>query len=185
MMKKSKLMRSAVFALVVALGSVFSFGSTSILASGDPTHPKNWTPPDYKIYAQQLSDEIMASHPELISVTFHAVPPGMTDAYTMFAGSFPERIGNVDDFDDVMVIKSGITILDPRWHRTTDPIPKYLVMAPFRDVNGENLGLLVLAYHNPPGLGRSEREFFEMGTALRDQLSFRIPSKEALFEKAK
>ena len=30
----------------------------------------------------------------------------------MFAGSYPERIGNPDDPDDVMIIELGITILD-------------------------------------------------------------------------
>jgi len=120
----------------------------------------------------------------LISVTFHGVPPGMTDAYTMFAGSFPERIGNTDDPDDIMVSKTGITILDPRWHRTKDPIAKFLVMTPLRDASGENIGLLVLSYHNLPNMAKSEREFFAMGTALRDELQFRIKSLDALFERA-
>src|SRR5258708_26168764 len=64
--------------------------SISALCAAD----KNWTPPTTKIYAQTLSDQIMAAHPELISVTFHGVPPGMSKVYTMFAGSYPDRIGN-------------------------------------------------------------------------------------------
>src|SRR3984893_2820249 len=62
-----------------------------------------------------LVDEIMATHGDLISVTLHGVPPGQTDTYTMFAGSFPDRIGNSDDPDDIDISKKGITILDPRW----------------------------------------------------------------------
>jgi|SRR5581483_8193715 len=50
-----------------------------------------------KIYAQALSDQFMAQHPELLSVTFHGTPPGDPGVYTMFAGSYPERIGNPDD----------------------------------------------------------------------------------------
>jgi hypothetical protein len=42
----------------------------------------------------------MAAHPELLSVTFHGVPPGQTDTYTMFAGSYPDRIGNADDISN-------------------------------------------------------------------------------------
>src|SRR5258708_36884771 len=53
---------------------------------------KNWTPPAHKIYAQTLSDEMMAAHHDLISVTFHGVPPGMKDVYQLFAGSFPDGI---------------------------------------------------------------------------------------------
>ena len=42
-------------------------------------HAKNWTAPGYRIYAQALADEIMKAHPELLSITFHGVPPGMKD----------------------------------------------------------------------------------------------------------
>ena len=184
-MVRNYLVPVASLTLALALGGMGSLVfPLSAAASADPSHPKNWTPPSYKIYAQQLCDEIMADHPELISVTFHGIPPGGTDNYTMFAGSFPERIGNVDDPDDIMVIKTGITILDPRWHRTADPISKFVVMTPLRDSSGENIGLLVLAYHNPPNMAKSEREFLAMGTAIRDALQFRIKSMAALFEQA-
>ena len=124
-------------------------GSGAALAD-EPAHPKNWTPPAGKIAAQTLSDHIMAAHPELISVTFHGVPPGAAEGtYTMFAGSYPERIGNVDDPDDIDIQKLGITILDPRWHRTKDTVKKVVVMLPLRDKAGENVGELVLAYKKP------------------------------------
>ena len=97
---------------------------------------KNWSPPNHKIYAQQLSDETMKAHPELLSVTLHGVPPGMSDAYTMFAGSYLDRIGNADDPDDIDVSKKGITIVDPRWHRTKDQAPKFVVLMPLRDRTG-------------------------------------------------
>lgn len=146
---------------------------------------KNWAGPKRKIYAQVLSDQIMAQHPELISVTLHGVPPGAPpETYTMFAGSFPERIGNADDPDDVMVIEKGITILDPRWHKTNDAQKKYVVMTPLRDAAGENIGLLVLAYKNPAGSTRTDLEFLKAGAALRDALRTRISSQAALFAPA-
>src|SRR6516225_10624759 len=142
----------------VALGSVALFAVRQAPAA--PANPKNWTAPSYKIHAQVLSDDIMAKHPELISVTFHGVPPGMDKVYTMFAGSFPERIGNPDDPDDIDVITKGITIVDPRWRRTNDPVKKFVMMMPLRDAAGENVGLLVLAYKNPPHSGKTETDFF-------------------------
>jgi hypothetical protein len=111
-------------AVAAALGACLVFG-TSAAWSADAK--KNWTPPAHKIYGQKLSDETMAKHPELLSVTLHGVPPGLSDVYTMFAGSFPERIGNPDDPDDIDVIKKGITILDPRWKRTNDNPKKFVV----------------------------------------------------------
>ncbi|MDD3178872.1 MAG: hypothetical protein PHQ04_00830 [Opitutaceae bacterium] len=144
---------------------------------------KNWTPPKYKIYAQTLSEQIMANHPELISVTFHGVPPGApAKTYTMYAGSYLDRIGNQDDPDDVMVIETGITIMDPRWHKTADPIKKYCMMVPLRDRNGENIGLLVLAYRNSDQWAKGDLGFLLAATALRDGLQKDIPSHEAMFQ---
>ncbi len=169
----------------IALAALAGAAMTITVPAFADAPAKNWTPPAYRIYAQTLSDEIMAAHPELISVTFHGVPPGMSKVYTMFAGSYPERIGNPDDPDDVMIIETGITILDPRWHRTKDPIRKYVPMLPLRDAAGENIGLLVLAYKNPVNSGYNDEHFFKQSMALRDELQKKIPSYSALFEKAK
>ncbi|HYS09047.1 MAG TPA: hypothetical protein VEP66_09890 [Myxococcales bacterium] len=150
----------------------------------DGPKKKNWTSPAEKIRAQALADEIMSTHPELISVTFHGVPPGLDKVYTMFAGSFPDRIGNPDDPDDVDVITKGITIVDPRWHRVNDTVKKFVMMMPLRDAAGENVGLLVLAYKVPSPVAKSETEFLVAATTLRDQLKQRIPSYADLFKPA-
>ncbi len=145
--------------------------------------PRNWTPLSYKIYAQTLCDEIMAKHPELISATFHGVPPGLDKVYTMFAGSNPERVGNTDDPDDVDVSVKGITIIDPRWHRN-DPAKKFVVMMPLRNVAHENIGLIVFAYKSPPNDPKSEIRYFTDATAIRDGLEPKIPSYGDLFKPA-
>jgi hypothetical protein len=169
----------------VTLCGTFLATGMSAVAAPDSPHPKNWTPPAQKIYAQKLVDELMATHPELISVTLHGVPPGQTETYTMFAGSYPERIGNVDDPDDVDITKKGITILDPRWHRPSDSVKKFVMMMPLRDASGENVGEIVLAYKNPLDGAKTEKDFFLAATALRDSLMKQIPSHAALFEPAK
>lgn len=156
-----------------------------VLAQGAPKPAKNWTPPPHKIYAQQLSDEIMATHPELLSVTFHGVPPGLSKVYTMFAGSYPDRIGNPDDPDDVMVSELGITIVDPRWHRSKDTVKKFVMMMPLRDATGESCGLLVLAYKNDAEHAKGERGFFVAASDLRDALQSKIPTYASLFESVK
>jgi hypothetical protein len=144
---------------------------------------KNWKPPAGKLYMQTLSEEIMHAHPDLISVTFHGVPPGAAPkTYTMFGGSYLDRIGNPDDPDDIMVIEKGITILDPRWHKQ-DPVSKYVVQTPLRDAKGQNIGLVVLAYHHTGESDtKTEKEFFQKATTLRDELQKKIPSFEALFK---
>jgi hypothetical protein len=147
--------------------------------------PKNWSAPAYKIYAQKLSDETMKGHPELLSVTLHGVPPGRHDVYTMFAGSYPDRIGNPDDPDDIDVSKKGITIVDPRWHRTKDPAPKFVVLMPLRDRAGVNVGLIVYAFKVPVESNAGEKVFYLKALGLRDALAKRISSYDALFAAAK
>lgn len=145
---------------------------------------KNWTPPAYKTYAQSLADTTMAQHPELLSVTFHGVPPGLDKVYTMFAGSYPDRVGNPDDPDDIDVITKGITILDPRWRRPHDTTKKFVVQEPLRDAAGENVGLIVYAFKTE-GQTKSELDYARQAMAMRDALAARIPNYPALFAPAK
>lgn len=178
--------RFAPLALLV-VGALALAPATSVRAEDPPPHPKNWTAPAGKIVAQAMSDKIMATHPELLSVTFHGVPPGTAEGtYTMFAGSYPERVGNVDDPDDVDIQKLGITILDPRWHRTKDTVKKFVMMLPLRDKSGENVGELVLAYKNDgSGPYKTETDFYTASAKLRDSLQPQIANLAALFAPAK
>ena len=165
---------------IVALASTAAmFASPSVAA------PKNWTPPTHKIYAQMLADATMKAHPELLSVTFHGTPPGMHDIYTMFAGSYPDRIGNPDDPDDIAVSKKGITIVDPRWNRTKDPAPKFVVQTPLRDRSGANIGLVVYAFKVPVESNAGERSFYLKALEFRDALAKQIPNYDSLFASAK
>jgi hypothetical protein len=181
MKRLAKTFRAALCTSVIVCGPTMWAAPQTTAA---PAHPKNWTPPSQRIYAQTLSDEIMMNHPGLISVTFHGVPPGMSKVYTMFAGSFPDRIGNADDPDDIDVTTKGITILDPRWHRT-DPERKFVVLMPLRDASKENVGLIVFAFKHPQNSGKAEREYLADATSIRDALQSRIPSYKALFEPSK
>jgi hypothetical protein len=185
-MKDLTTLRSGALAIALCISSVASICAAAAAASMPaPERPKNWTPPAAKLYVQTLTEQIMAQHSELISVTFHGVPPGAAPkTYTMFGGSYPDRIGNPDDPDDVMVIETGVTLLDPRWHRTKDAISKFVVQTPLRDSAGENIGLIVIAYKNPVNSGKTDQDFFLAATKLRDDLQKHIPSFAALFESA-
>ena len=161
-------------------------GSLLLSTNVHATDTRNWTPPSTRIYAQQLSDETMKAHPELLSFTLHGVPPGAApDTYTMFAGSYPDRIGNGDDPDDIDVSKKGITIVDPRWHRTKDTSPKFVVLMPLRDASMRNIGLVVYAFKVPAESNAGEKTYYLKALSLRDMLAKRISSYDALFATAK
>ena len=173
----------AKIALAVALAT--SVALPPLTASAQEKPKKNWPAPAHKIYGQQLVDETMKKHPELLSVTLHGVPPGMDKVYTMFAGSFPERIGNPDDPDDIDVIVKGITILDPRWKRVKDVDKKFVVLIPMQDAKGENVGLVVYAFKNPPKMTGMEEHYLKESMKLRNGLAKKIPTYNALFDPAK
>jgi len=82
---------------------------------------KNWTAPSHKMLSQALVDDVMARRPELLSFTLQGEPPGQKGVYTMFAGSFPDRVGKVSSDVDVLVITKGYTILDTRWQKDETP----------------------------------------------------------------
>ncbi|MBV9890606.1 MAG: hypothetical protein JO090_06950, partial [Rhizobacter sp.] len=92
-----------------------------------------------------------------------------------------------DDPDDIDVIKKGITIVDPRWNRTQDNPKKFVVLMPMRDAAGQNVGLVVYAFKNPPANPHTsavELEYLKKSTDLRDALQRKIPSYGALFDAA-
>ena len=166
--------------LAVLFVSALAF--TALKAHGE--NQKNWKPPAYTIYAQTLADEAMKAHPELLSITLHGVPPGMKDTYTMFAGSYHDRVGNADDPDDIDVQTKGITIVDPRWHRPKDAVKKFVVQMPLRNAAGENIGLVVYAFKDPSPSAADERAMYSAALDMRDALEAKIPSYDALFKKA-
>ena len=138
-------LRKGAFAMALCVSTVTALYAAEISAAA-PTaaaeKSKNWRPPAAKLQVQALTAQIMAAHPELISVTFHGVPPGAAPkTYTMFGGSYLDRIGNPDDPDDVTVIETGVTLLDPRWHRSKDAIRKFVVQTPLSDASGPMLAL--------------------------------------------
>ena len=55
------------------------------------------------------------------------------------------------------------------------------MMLPLRAASGENVGEIVIAYKNPEGSGKTEKDFFLASTRLRDDLMKKIPSYAALF----
>jgi len=177
------MMTFAKIALAAALATSVALPPTMAWSQDKPK--KNWTAPAQKIYGQKLAEQAMKKHPELLSITLHGVPPGEKDVYTMFAGSYLDRIGNADDPDDIDVIKKGITILDPRWHRTKDTDKKFVVLMPMQDKAGENVGLVVYALKNPPRMTGMEEHYLRESMKLRNELAKKIPSYSALFDLAK
>jgi hypothetical protein len=177
---------SAAAAMVVAttmLGASAPPGQETIpRAASTPNTPKNWVAPAKKIHAQVLIDELMATHPELASATMHGRPPGAKgEIFTMFAGSFPDRIGNESSPGDLITIKKGVSQVESKWG-TPDWQKKVSVVLPLKDSSGKYLSAaIVLAFKTSPDSGKVDTDYLQPGVVIRDALKSRIPSFESLF----
>jgi len=105
--------RHVVFPAAVAAMLCGAVGSAA--AAADPAFGKA---ADNAIYAQQLVNEQMAKHPELLVLGMHAAKPGAKDSHMIAANL--DRIGKADDDDDLAVARERKTIL---WLRTSRSPP--------------------------------------------------------------
>lgn len=175
-------------ALLAALGTagIVSAAEPIPRAASTPNTPKNWVGPSAKIHAQVLVDELIASHPEIMSITIHATPPGEpATVFTMIAGSFPDRIGNESSPGDVITIKKGVSQIEPKWG-TPDWQKKVSAVLPLKDTAGTYLpAAMVIAFKTAPGNGKIDTDFLAPGIAIRDGLKPRVGSFESLFAPAR
>ena len=141
----------------------------------DPTWRK---PGDNKIVAQQLVNELMAKYPELVVVGLHATVPG-AKVETMIATNL-DRVGKVDDDDDIAVATEHKTILAPNMK---DPA-KFEVQVPLKDTAGNFIGAscgLVFKYK----AGEDEVQMHIKALAMRDWLARKTPNLAALLQPTK
>ncbi len=182
---KTKLLSAFLTITALSLSSTVWAQSADAKSVGSLPVLKNWTPPNYKMMSQALVEETVARHPELQSLTLQGVPIGHKGAVksTMFAGTFPERIGKMSSDVDVLVVEKGYTIVDPRLNMSDVP-PKFTMLVPLRDRSGGHVGLAVVVFKNPPGTNKSEKDFYLAALAIRDEMAARIPNHAALFAPA-
>ncbi len=181
--------RSALLILLVMAAShaTAAFAAVDEIprAPSTPDTPKNWMAPDYRIFAQQLVDELMAGHPEIMSITIHATPPGMDETvFSMVAGSFPDRIGNQSSPGDVISIVKGVTQVESKWG-SPNWKKKVSIVLPLKDSQGNYLrAAMVVAFTTSEDDPRMDTDFMAPGVAIRDGLNSRIAGFDSLFEPA-
>jgi hypothetical protein len=129
---------------------------------------------DNAIYAQTLVNEQMARHPELVVLGMHAPKPGAKDSHMIAANL--DRIGKVDDEDDLAVAQERKTILAPNLKEAT----KFEVAVPLKDASGKVIGSLSTVFKYAPG--DDEVKMHAAAVAIRDEMAKKIPSVAALFK---
>lgn len=154
-------------------------------AASTPQTPKNWRGPAKKIKAQAIVDKLIAGHPEIMSITMHAVPPGQpTDAYTMIAGSFPDRVGNTSSPGDIITAKKGVTQVESKWG-SPDYGKKVSVVVPIKISSGDYVPVaMVIAFYHSPATGMRDTDYMHPAVAIRNSLAPEITNLDSLYAPA-
>lgn len=161
---------------ILVLATALLLAGSGPLPAVDAPTPALGKAADNKILAQKLVNEIMASHPDLLVVGFHAIKPGTKDQ-VMIASNL-DRIGKEDDDDDKAVVTERKTICVPNAKESN----KFEVQVPMHDAHGAIIGAygFVFLYQ----AGDDEVELHRKAIVLRDALAKKIPNLAALFQPA-
>ncbi|MDB6170680.1 MAG: hypothetical protein JWM88_3544 [Verrucomicrobia bacterium] len=149
-----------------------AIGPVPLRAQAEPT-PHLGRAADNKILAQQIVNDLMKSHPELILCGLHAVAPG-AEAQTMIASS-QDKIGKSDDDDDVAVTKERKMILVPNAKEPN----KFEVQVPLQDSGGNVIGACAFVFRYQAG--DDEVPLLVKAKQIRDDIAKRLPNRDALF----
>jgi hypothetical protein len=124
-------------------------------------------------YAQQLVDQTMASHPELLVVALHVASPSGDD-YPIIASSIG-RIGKKADEDDMRVIASG----KPATGAYGANKSRFGIELPMYDTAGKLIGALSVGYAFKAG--EDEQALLRQAQMVEAELRARIPSLARLY----
>lgn len=127
-------------------------------------------------YAQQLIEETITKHPEILHLSIHAVPPGESGTYRTIATNLPFRMGRKDDPDDLDALKAP----DIHFIENNKMVVCALAM---EDSGGRVVGILVIQVSY--SFTKDKAAVLRYGEKIRDELKARVNSLEQLFESVK
>ncbi len=128
-----------------------------------------------KIYAQELVDETVAKHPEVVVLAMHVTPPNSAD--NVIIASNIGRIGKKADEDDLRVIQTGKPNLEV--NKTGD---RFEVELPLQDVSGNTIGAIGVVF--PYKVGDDKSALQKKAEKIRDELRRRTSNVANLMEPA-
>jgi hypothetical protein len=128
-----------------------------------------------KIFAQQLVDQAIAKHPEVVVLAMHVTPPKEKD--NVIVASNIGRIGKKADEDDMRVIDTGKSNLEV--NPNGDRFEVELVL---KDAAGKTIGALGVVFPYKPGDDKAA--FDKKAQQIRNELRAQIPALDKLFEPA-
>lgn len=126
-----------------------------------------------KIFAQNLVDEALAKHPEVVILALHVTPPGKAD--NVIIASNIGRIGKKADEDDMRVIRTGKTNLEVNTAGN-----HFEVELPLQDASGKTIGAAGVVFNYKSGDDKAVLQ--KKAEEVRDEMRSQTPSVAKLFE---
>ena len=129
--------------------------------------------PTPNTYAQKLTDQALAKHPDVVILAMHVISKDGSD-YPILASNIG-RYGKKADEDDLRVIKTGKPNLEV--NKTGN---HFEVELPLQDVNKKTIGAVGIVFNYKPGDDKQayERKAIQVRNELREQ----TPSADRLYE---
>lgn len=158
---------------LITLCAVAAAAVTAFAADEAPQPPLGKAA-DNHIYAQTLVNSIMAEHSELVVIGLHATAAGSKDE-RMIATNL-DRIGKIDDDDDVAVATERKTICAPNLKDDT----RFEVQVPLMDAQSHVVGAIGLVFKYHPG--DDELALHKRALEIRAELAKQIPDHDSLFK---
>jgi hypothetical protein len=129
--------------------------------------------PSAPIYAQELVNQTLAAHPDLLVVAMHVTPPNTS--HNVIIASNIGRIGKRADAEDLKVISTGETLA--KINKNSDRFEVELVL---RDAAKRPIGALAIVFPYKPGDDKTQ--FEKRAEAIRDELGARISEVASLMQ---
>jgi len=126
-------------------------------------------------YAQYLTAQALAHHPEVLALTMHVTPPGAANNVIIASNMAP--LGKVADRDDLRVIHSQQTLVE-----VTHSGDRLAVELPLLDASRRTVGALAVQLAYQPGADR--KALAATAAKVRDELARRISHVANLVEPA-
>src|ERR1700680_1960425 len=100
-----------------------------------------WSQAQSRIFAQQLVEDEMVKHPDLVAIALH-VPTPATRKNTVIASTLESSIGKLSDADDVRIAGEGGFSAE-----ATPAKQRYEVLLGLNDRAGHRVGALGVIFH--------------------------------------
>jgi hypothetical protein len=130
---------------------------------------QSWASEEFRFgKAQELVNNMVSKHPDLVRLTIHAVPAG-EEASKIIACNIKEKIGKLSDPEDLEAMKTGKTV-------TLKEGDNLDVTAPIFDKAGKPIAAtgITLRFRK----GESENEVIEKAKSIAEELTIAIQAAD-------